>query len=180
MKPRIPILLVAAAAVVVLCSTAVLAQSNSTFTDRTVSNLTRGSTAGFHSAQRFQNQAFQRAAPRFLFSNVNRDLFSTRQVQKPFAGAQRSASVSPYLGLGGGRTSTVNNYYSLVRPQMQQQRQNERLRNAQVRQQQQLQAATARSPFSYGNRLEGAQDLMPTGHGASFLNFFGYYPQPRR
>jgi len=94
---------------------------------------------------------------------------------KPFSGSTPSSGVSPYLGLGGLNVGSVPNYYSIVRPQLEQQRQNERAQQQQIAQQQELVALAARSPYA---GAEGQQPMLPTGHVSVFMNYFGYYPQP--
>jgi hypothetical protein len=96
------------------------------------------------------------------------------------AGQQRyqpnSPTVSPYLNLFQNRKGLSNravpNYYSLVRPQLQQQRENHTQQTL-IQQQdntiQQLQANV--------QTLQERQDgpAVVTGHGSWFLNTSGYY-----
>ncbi|MDC0937031.1 hypothetical protein OAS39_12155 [Pirellulales bacterium] len=87
---------------------------------------------------------------------------------KPFHGVTPSPTVTPYLALGLAGTDALSNYYSIVRPQIQQQQQLE-MQNAQmIKLQQQLRA----------NGTVVPRGGMPTTGSTSgrFQNYGGYYP----
>ena len=92
---------------------------------------------------------------------------SPQPAPKPFQGVTPTSTVTPYLALGLTGTDALANYYTIVRPQIQQQQQIE-LQNAQlVKLQQQLRASGAVVP----------RGGMPTT-GSSvgrFQNYGGYY-----
>ncbi len=83
------------------------------------------------------------------------------QAQKPFSTYNRPPSVSPYLNLyRSGSTNgmgAVGNYYTLVRPMLNQQRTNQ----AVTRSLQQLQSGAARGASA-----------APGGY---FMNYYGYF-----
>ncbi|GAB6166899.1 hypothetical protein JCM19992_28990 [Thermostilla marina] len=83
------------------------------------------------------------------------------QTQKPFSTYNRPPSVSPYLNLyRSGSTNgmgAVGNYYTLVRPMLNQQRTNQ----AVTRSLQQLQSGAARGASA-----------APGGY---FMNYYGYF-----
>lgn len=91
---------------------------------------------------------------------------------KPFSGVQQASSISPYLALDNIETSTsLPNYFLFVKPQLDFQARL-RAQNAQNwRQQQQMNAAAARS--AAGNT---AGETATTGHATQFMNNGGYYP----
>lgn len=95
-------------------------------------------------------------------------------VRKPFDGAVAAAPVSPYLSLAFRESATaLPNYYALVRPQIQQQRQFEMQRAQFLKLQQQLRNAGAVVQTTPG----GSPISMPTtGHSAQFQNYGGYFP----
>lgn len=147
----------------------------------------RNSAAGFTS-QQITNSVINQAIPRYQFSNVNRGLLrgasgsSAVTRPKPFTGANQGSSTSPYLGLLADSpfSSTTTNYFSKVRPQIEQQRMNDQLMSQNMKLQQQLQAVAAQGPYS----ATGSEDRAPTGHAAVYMNnggtygnHGGYYPQ---
>lgn len=85
--------------------------------------------------------------------------------QKPFSAYAREPSVSPYINLyrPEGAFGMVGNYYSLVRPMVQQQQINRQV-SRQINQMQ-----SAMSPATgYGPRSGGT--------GGYFMNYYGFYP----
>lgn len=153
---------------------------------------TRNSASGFTS-QRMSSSVFNRTVPRYNFSSVNQGVLRsatgssmggspTGTQQKPFANANMGSSTSPYMGLLADTpfTSTTTNYFNKVRPQIEQQRMNEKLMSQNMRLQQQLQAVAAKGPYD----PTGAENRAPTGHAAAYMNnggvygnHGGYYPQ---
>jgi hypothetical protein len=153
-----------------------IAQSNtaSYYLSNRNREIRRASNASYFINQNSTNSIFNQAARRYDFSSVNNNVFSNVR-QKPFSNANTGSGLSPYLGLGGIEVGSVPNYYSVVRPQIEQQRINERAQREQMQQQQELTQMAARTPFG---GAEGSTAMLPTGHVAVFMNFFGYYPQP--
>lgn len=139
-------------------------------------------TASSFTSQRVVSQVFNRTVPQYNFSNVNRGLFkgatsapaATRQ--KPFSQAQRGPSVTPYLGLVSDNpfTSSTTNYFSTVRPQLEQQKMNEKLQMQNIRMQKQLEEVAAKPPYD----ITGSEDRAPTGHAAVYQNNGGVYGNP--
>jgi hypothetical protein len=85
-------------------------------------------------------------------------------------------SSSPYLGLLSDNpfTSTTTNYFNQVRPQIEQQKVNEKLMQQNAKMQQQLTAAAAQPPYD----VTGSEDRAPTGHAAVYQNNGGVYGNP--
>jgi hypothetical protein len=93
---------------------------------------------------------------------------------KPFDGASNGATVSPYLNLyREEETDSAPNYYAFVRPQLQQQEQNQRSQAAL----QNLNRQVQRVSVSYGSSAAGVgTGAMPvTGHGARFGDTAQFY-----
>lgn len=93
---------------------------------------------------------------------------------KPFSSVSSRPTVSPYLNLFRETLGDDDlNYQTLVRPQLQQQQFNQQV----VRQEQainnRITSMAARNPFA----TTGNQQLMPTGHAATFQNYSRFYPQ---
>jgi hypothetical protein len=94
--------------------------------------------------------------------------------EKPFSGYSPTPALSPYMNLyrRDNNFGTVNNYYSLVRPMLEQRAYNQRLQyeigsleRATRSQSQAIQQLDQRTNYLYG---------IPSG--GSFMNFQGYYP----
>ena len=154
------------------------AHAQSGFAEFRLNNINNQNSTARFSTNRVQNQIYRNSLPRFGLPNLNNtNVFSSRArntPQKPFSDVSRGSSVSPYFGLVGTNNlaGSVQNYYSLVRPQLEQQRINERTREVQMRQQQQLQSVAAQPPYA----VTGDNDITVTGHPAVFNNTLGYYP----
>ena len=133
------------------------------------------SAANFTSKQELA-RVVQGSVPRFNFSGVNRNVFGQTQKQKPFANANQGPSTSPYMGLLADTpySSTTSNYFSKVRPQIEQQKMNDKLMSQNMRLQQQLQAAAAQGPYD----PTGSENRAPTGHSAVYMNNGGVYGNP--
>ncbi|MGB9690512.1 hypothetical protein [Thermogutta sp.] len=88
-----------------------------------------------------------------------------RPVERPFSDYSPPASVSPYINLyrPEGTFGRVGNYYSLVRPMIQQQQ-----TNRQISQRLRQIESPAQSGGGYGGRA------APTG--GYFMNYYGYFP----
>ena len=96
---------------------------------------------------------------------------------KPFTGVQQTSGVTPYLGLDAARETdnSLPNYYTYVRPQLDQQRMNQ-VQLAQFRRLQQ-QVRTASSP---GVAMSAHGGIPTTGSSDQFQNHGGYYPTRQR
>lgn len=107
-------------------------------------------------------------------------LYDTQE--KPFSYYQPESPVSPYLNLFRDDTSGISNYWTLVKPQLEQQRVNqqqmrlnEQQRQVSIRQQQQLQSIA----LQYRNRDQG--QVRPTGTpgglpaSVRFMNYGHFY-----
>jgi hypothetical protein len=135
----------------------------------------QNSTSGYSTAQ-VKNDVVRKTVPQYSYSTVNRNLFSSNvgasQPQKPFSNVSPRGGVSPYLGLSAPFSSTAEQYYAQVRPQIDQQRVNQQMeqRNAQL--QHQLNSVAAKAPYD----VQGSDTMTPTGHVAVFMNYGGYYP----
>ncbi len=134
----------------------------------------RNSTQVF-SSDRARANIFNRTVPQYGYSQVNRGLFSqslsSRAPQKPFTGASSGGSVSPWLALSDPFTSSAHNYYTQVRPQLEQQRLNQQMAARSQQMQRQLNDMAAQPPYDPG----GSENMAPTGHAAAYLNYAGYY-----
>ncbi|RIK77456.1 MAG: hypothetical protein DCC67_12680 [Planctomycetota bacterium] len=146
-----------------------------------VSAIMQRNSASAYSASQIQNSIINRALPRYgTPTNYNRGLlsnaFSTRQQpQRPFSNVQRGTNVTPYIGLLSENpfNSPTTNYFALVRPQLEQQRMNERIQQQNIAMQRRLNDIAAMAPYD----PSGSERMAPTGHAAVFMNFGGYYPQ---
>lgn len=93
---------------------------------------------------------------------------------KPFANATRGSTISPYLnlfrddaGFGG-----VDNYNTLVRPQLEQQRVNQQLQRQTQALNRRVQQISAQGAF----QTRGSEQIMATGHTTGFRYYSHYYP----
>ncbi len=86
-------------------------------------------------------------------------------LQKPFGDYSPAPSVSPYINLyrPEGAFGAAGNYYSLVRPMVQQQQVNRQLSR---------QLNQMRSAMSTGTRSVGRTGAI----GGYFMNYYGFYP----
>lgn len=95
---------------------------------------------------------------------------------KPFQSLNRSPTVSPYLNLFntgvGGAGSSFDNYNTLVRPQLNQQRTNRQLQMQNQRLNQRVQSISAQAAFN----PEGSERMMATGHSTVFGYYGRFYP----
>lgn len=105
----------------------------------------------------------------------------SQKAQKPFKNVTSRPTVSPYLNLfNEGFSDGADNYNTLVRPQINQQRTNNQFRrqNEQLRRQEQavnsrFQALSARPAFT----PTGNQNILTTGHRTFYNNTSHYYPR---
>ncbi len=168
------ILLIASMAGVSLGAGPALAQSS--YSDVMLNQVKSRNSASRYTSESYKNAATSRVIPRYDFSTVNRNVLTGATGgggQKPFSSYQRSSGISPYLGLVGNNpyTSTTDNYFKLVKPQLDAQRQNDQLTAQNIALQKQLGSVASQAPYS----LQGATDRAPTGHASVYFNYGGYY-----
>lgn len=163
------------------------AQSTSKGYGQAISNnYLQSNSASRFSTERIRNSILGQSVTNVGIAGVNsRNFLSSTgsspltRPTKPFTGATSRPTVSPYLALSGPR-STASDYYNVVRPQQQLQRQNQRQQAFAIRRQQKLNQMAARAPYS----VTGDETRMGTGHAAvfqslgSFQNTGGYFPPP--
>jgi hypothetical protein len=94
-----------------------------------------------------------------------------RSMQRSYQPA--TPTISPYAALLQGNVGPIPNYFSLVRPRLQQQAFNRQLRASQRFQSVQIQQLS-------GGGAAGREQLRQTGNRAGFMQFLHYYPQPQR
>ncbi|MEM9352260.1 MAG: hypothetical protein AAGA92_04535 [Planctomycetota bacterium] len=184
------------AALVLAPAGSALAQNDSFFTNNQLAGIRNANSASLFSANRFRSQAIRNSVPRFAFSSLNQsqNTFSlTPGANKPFSSVNRSSSnVTPYLGLNNNPFGGVQDYYNVVRPQLQQQQQRNRFNRQQNQQARVEQAAAihhhrltqmaARNPYS----TTGSEEYSGTGHpfvrldmAGTMQNVGGYFPPPQ-
>ncbi|WP_442482369.1 hypothetical protein [Aeoliella sp. SH292] len=93
---------------------------------------------------------------------------------KPFSGITNSPTVSPYMNLFNDSITGDNdfNYQTLVRPQLQQQQFNQQVQRQAAQLNQRMSALSARNDYN----VTGNQEVMPTGHSATFRYHSRFYP----
>jgi hypothetical protein len=172
----------AAAALIGIVVTGSIAHAQSQYTQSQLNSFTSRTSAQAFTSERMRSSVINRAVPQYSFSNVNRGILSgatgPKPVQraKPFANAKQGPSTSPYMGLLSQTpfTSSTSNYFNIVKPQLEQQRANEKLQAQNIRLQQQLGEAAAQGPYS----TTGSEERAPTGHTAVYMNNGGVYGNP--
>lgn len=150
----------------------------SLYTRNMLGNLKTANSASNFSTRRIAGNVVRSSVPRYAYSNVNKNIFGQTWggpgTQKPFSGANRNPSVTPYLGLSSPFTSTANSYYSQIRPHQDQERINQQVEARNAALQRQLNSMTAVPPYDV--RGDGKQ--APTGHQSVYMNYGGYYQAP--
>jgi hypothetical protein len=152
------------------------AQTNaSPWTQSQLRALANTNSVANYSFDRIRGNVINRSVPNFAFSSRNyNSMFSSsltgaRQGGKPFSALGSQAAVTPYLSLSEPFSSSAHNYYTQVRPQLDQQRaQQMAMRNRQMQQT----SITATPPYD----PQGSAAMAPTGHAAVYMNYAGYYP----
>lgn len=93
---------------------------------------------------------------------------------KPFSNVSRSPTVSPYMNLFNDSITGDNdfNYQTIVRPQLQQQQFNQQVQRQSAQLNQRMSALSARNDYN----ISGNQEVMPTGHSATFRYHSRFYP----
>jgi hypothetical protein len=93
---------------------------------------------------------------------------------KPFSYYSAPPTVSPYLNLFrtdvSGNTSVLN-YTTLVRPQLQQEQINQQLQRQQQQENRQLERIAAQPQLN----PQGSKEIYPTGHQTVFMYYDHYY-----
>ena len=169
-----------AVALMVCVAVQAQAQQPANYSQAQLNSFKNQNSASAYSSQRIQGSVFNRTVPQYSFSTVNRNLFkgatSPSTNSKPFSQVQRGPSTNPYLGLLSDNpfTSSTTNYFSNVRPQLEQQKMNEKLMEQNIRMQKQLEEVSARPPYD----IAGSEDRAPTGHAAVYQNNGGVYGNP--
>lgn len=164
------------------------AQQQANYTQAQLNALKNHNSAATFTSDRVKSQIYNRSVPQYNFSNVNRGLFrgamngQGQGRSKPFSHVSQGPSSSPYLGMLADNpfTSTTSNYFNHVRPQIEQQKANEKLMMQNAKMQHQLNEIAAKPPYD----ITGSEDRAPTGHasvyqnnGGVYANPGGYYPQ---
>jgi hypothetical protein len=167
-----------------VASSSAWAQSTSVYTQSALNSFVNKNSVSNFSAGRIRGQVYSQAVPNFSFSSKNyRSMFNSSlsgaRSGKPFAGRSQSSPVNPWLSMSEPFSNSGHNYYTNVRPQLEQQRANQQAA-AQARAQQQLGSIMAQPPYD----PQGSQTVMPTGHSSVYMNYGGYFPpaqiQPKR
>jgi hypothetical protein len=171
------------AVLAILSADAAAQVPQSQYTQSQLNRFTNSSSASAYSVNRIRNSVYNSVVPQFGFSNVNRGLFSAQtsqfnQQSKPFSSYRPGPSVSPYLGLSAPFTSSATNYYTQVRPALEQQKLNDQMARQNASMQRQLNRMAVQPPYD----PTGSEGRAPTGHASVFMNYGGYYqvPAPRR
>ena len=169
-----------AAALTVCVAVQAQAQQQANYSQTQMNALKNRNSAAAYSSQSIKSQVFNSVVPQYSFSSVNRGMFKGAMTgpgkSKPFSHVNQGPNASPYLGLLADNpfTSTTTNYFNHVRPQIEQQKVNEKLMQQNLKMQQQLTAAAAQPPYS----ATGSEDRAPTGHAAVYQNNGGVYGNP--
>lgn len=169
---------------IILC-TAWRADAQTNFANTQRYSLQRSNSAASYTSQQARSSVYN-VVPTYTFSSVNRGLFSGAtkppSKQKPFSQVTQGPSTSPYMGLLSSNpySSSTTNYFTNVRPQLDQQKMNQRLMEQNIKMQRQLNSVAARPPYD----PTGSENRAPTGHAAVYQNnggvygnHGGYYPQ---
>ncbi len=169
-----PFLSLVAAAGLLIAATESRAQS--AFAQTELNRLSAVGNPASYSADRLRVNTITSAVPRGLSSSVLGGALG--RSSKPFSSVSRGPSVTPYLALDQPFSNSATNYYTLVRPQLEQQRINQQMQRQTEMMQRQLSQVTSRPPYD----PTGSEMNSPTGHGAVYMNYGGYYtmPQARR
>jgi hypothetical protein len=88
----------------------------------------------------------------------------------------RSPTVSPYLNLFTNSSSATPNYYSYVKPLLEQERDNRRQTERVAQLQQDLNQTSAR----LNSEQQQRQGIRPTGHQTAFMNYLHYFRGPQQ
>lgn len=116
---------------------------------------------------------FRRLRGALAFAAVTLALATTAQAQQ--RSTQRSyepasPTISPYVGLLQSNSGAIPNYFSLVRPRLDQQQFNSRVRATERIRSLQIQQLSRNAASS--------EPVLETGNQAGFMQFLHYYPDP--
>ncbi len=188
MKFELKILSIVCASALVFSSSSLAWSQSDTrgFGSASVAVLQSRNSASSFSVANIQNSIRARSAATVGVPGVNQRNFlgnpgSLTRKSKPFSSVGSGPTVSPYLSLSNP-LSTASDYYNIVRPQQQLERQNRQAQIQSIRQQRKLNQLAARAPFS----TTGDENRAPTGHVAvfqslgSYQNTGNYFPPPSR
>ena len=161
--------------------------SNSGYGSTLVRNIQNTNNASRFSSSHLQNRVKSQSVLRPGVTGINRKNFlgssssSLTRPSKPFSGVSQGPTVSPYLALSSLQSSG-SDYQTIIRPQQQKQRENQRAQAFAIRRQHQLNQTAARAPYS----ATGDANSAPTGHAAvfqslgSYQNTGNYFQPPSR
>ncbi len=107
-----------------------------------------------------------------VFSLVGGSIFSQSAIAQSSYSPQGS-TISPWMGLFQKNTGALDNYHSFVRPQMDL-NQTLQMQNAA------LSGQAAGLQTLNTEMLQGPSGMMPTGQGATFMNYSHYYAGNRQ
>ena len=91
-----------------------------------------------------------------------------RSTQRRFEPAR--PTISPYVGLLQSNTGSIPNYFTLVRPRLDQQQFNSQVRATERIRSQQIQQLS--------RSAAGGEPVLQTGKQAGFMQFLHFYPEP--
>ncbi len=175
LRPKIQAL---TATIAMLLAATSVAQGQSTVYSKTasssLSSLTSTQAARMNPALRYfggKNAQTVYRQPAFRQQLPQPQPVHVARASKPFSSSVRSSTITPYLNLDV-RQSTVGlpNYYAFVKPQLDQQRTNQRQARRMQRMQQDLRMASTPGIVS----PDGG--IPTTGHSTQFLNMGSYFP----
>jgi hypothetical protein len=168
------------AAMTFLAALAGTSQAQTGFAQSEINRLGAVSNPGTYSADRIRTSTIANTVPGNIRGFTSSNLLSgaLARPNKPFSSISRGPSVTPYLALEQPFSNSATNYYTLVRPQLEQQRINQQMQRQTELMQRQISQVSAQPPMNPA----GSQLIAPTGHPAVYMNYGGYYqtPAPRR
>ncbi len=149
--------------------------TRSGYADATLRGLQRQNSTEQYSISTIQRQNLAQSIGTVGVNGVNARNYSVGQLstpaprRKPFSNVQRGPAVSPYLALSNP-FATPSDYYSIVKPQQEQQRINQQLARQQYAQEKKLNQVAAQGPYS----VTGNEEAAPTGHTSGFMQYGSY------
>jgi len=140
----------------------------------TASSVAQGQTARMNPALRYfggKNAQKIYQQPTFRQQLPQPQPVQVTRAGKPFSGTVRSSTITPYLSLDVRQSDVgLPNYYAFVKPQLDQQRTNQR----QIQRMQRMQRDLRMSSTTGIILPEGG--IPTTGHSTQFLNMGSYFP----
>lgn len=145
------------------------AQAQSGYGSSYLESIRNQNSARRYSVRAVQGQVANRSVSASGVLGVNRQTYSSlfptpSQRSKPFSGLQRGPAVSPYLSLSGSLNG-VSDYYNVVRPQQERERQNLQQQRQLNVNRHRLNQIAAQGPYS----LQGDPNLAATGHTTTYM-----------